>query len=156
LLEQEEGVSLERIDYAKPESDADNWHSAAASVGLATPGNINSQNSDLRNISEDCFSVEPPIFSPDLDGVDDFAQIQYVCEQTGIVGSITIYDTQGRLVRKLVQNQTLADSGFFRWDGTKDNGEKVNMGYYLILIETFDLDGNINTIKLKVAVGARF
>jgi len=156
LLEDKEGVSLERIDYKQAVNDASNWHSAAAAAGFATPAQVNSQSNELSEIRAECFSVIPDIFTPDLDGVDDFAQIQYACQQTGTVASVTIFDTNGRMVCRLIQNQTLANNGIFRWDGTKENGEKAKMGYYLLLIETFDLDGNVNTVKLKVAIGTRF
>ena len=38
LINNDEGVALERIDYNKPTQDAANWHSAATSAGYGTPG----------------------------------------------------------------------------------------------------------------------
>ena len=37
MLKTTEGVSLERINHNRPTQDASNWHSAAATVGFATP-----------------------------------------------------------------------------------------------------------------------
>jgi len=156
LLEDKEGVSLERIDYKISEKERDNWHSAAQSEGFATPAKTNSQNSETTFSDDDCFKVTPAIITPDLDGQDDFAQIQYGCLQNGTMASVTIYDVKGRIVRKLIQNQSLANQGFFTWDGTKDNGEKVGIGYYTILIETFNLNGRVKPKKLSLAVGSRF
>jgi hypothetical protein len=43
LIDNAEGVSLERIDPAGPSQQASNWHSAASTAGYGTPGYKNSQ-----------------------------------------------------------------------------------------------------------------
>ncbi len=43
LIDNDEGVALERIDYNAPTQQQDNWHSAASSVGYGTPTYKNSQ-----------------------------------------------------------------------------------------------------------------
>ena len=49
------------------------------------------------------FEITPKIFSPDNDGHDDVATIQYKVTGPGYVANITIYDAQGRPVRYLCQ-----------------------------------------------------
>lgn len=158
LLPDKEGVSLERISFEGETNDPNNWQSAAATAGYGTPGYLNSQhleNPQSQQLS-DCFSLTHEVFSPDGDGFRDFTQINYECPATGQVVTISIYDVRGRKIRTLVQNQTLAVSGSLTWDGIREDGEKAKVGYYLILIELYDLDGNTRTIQKKVAVGARF
>jgi hypothetical protein len=46
LLTTEDGVSLERISLTRDANDKSNWHSAAESVGYATPAYKNSQFSE--------------------------------------------------------------------------------------------------------------
>ena len=43
LIDNAEGVALERIDPGKPGQDPDNWHSAASTAGYGTPTYKNSQ-----------------------------------------------------------------------------------------------------------------
>ena len=58
---------------------------------------------------------------------------------TGMVANITVYDAQGRLIKRLVKNELLASQGFFQWDGTDDGQRKAPIGYYVLFIELFNL-----------------
>ncbi|HSU51031.1 MAG TPA: lamin tail domain-containing protein, partial [Segetibacter sp.] len=63
LIDNEEGIALERIDYNKPTQSKDNWTSAASSVGFGTPTYQNSQfRSDLSIQGE--MNITPKTFSP--------------------------------------------------------------------------------------------
>ena len=158
LIADTKGVSLERVSFDAPTNDGNNWKSAASTAGFGTPGYLNSQN--LNNpkgrLGSDCFEITPEVFSPDNDGTDDFTTIHYTCGQNDLSATIIIYDAYGREVKRLVQNQLLATEGFIQWDGTTDGGEKAKVGYYIVLIEAFKLDGTSEKIKKTVAVGARF
>jgi hypothetical protein len=57
------------------------------------------------------------------------------------------------LVKTLLQNRTISTEGFFQWDGTTDENEKARVGYYIVLIETFELGGGSNVVKKTVAIG---
>lgn len=152
LLDDVNGVSLERVRLAG-ESIAGNFHSAATTV-FATPGYQNSQaQSGVQ--AQQMFQVEPKVFSPDGDGYDDFTTINYTTDETGLVANITIFDAQGREVRKLARNELLAADGFFQWDGLKADGSKAATGYYLFYIELFGLNGEKNAYKEKVVLGGK-
>ena len=43
LIDNAEGVALERMNYNKSTQDKQNWHSAATNIGYGTPGYQNSQ-----------------------------------------------------------------------------------------------------------------
>jgi hypothetical protein len=158
LIRDQNGVSLERIDFEAPTNDPNNWHSAASTVGFGTPAYRNSQakEPDNQGVSEDCFRIEGQVITPDADGVNDFAQIFYDCNVQGQMVNIAIYDAMGRKVRDLVQNQLVATSGFITWDGTDNRSQKVRVGYYLLLIERYDLNGSVQYLKKKIAVAAKF
>jgi hypothetical protein len=146
LLDNTEGVSIERVDIDGLSQSADNWHSAASTAGYGTPGYKNSQSKSLQSIAA-TIEVTPKVFSPDNDGFDDITSIQYKIEQTGYVANVTIFDAAGRLVRNLVRNGTLGTSGYWNWDGLDDKGLKLSVGTYIIFTEIFNLQGKKDKFK---------
>ncbi|MGY2131262.1 lamin tail domain-containing protein [Hymenobacter sp. HD11105] len=155
LLSDRNGVSLERIRAAGP-SLGGNFHSAASSVGYATPGLANSQY-QADPTGTQLFQLAPEVFTPDEDGQQDFTTLNYRLDQSGYAASITIYDAQGRLTRRLVRNETLATSGFFQWDGLTDQGRKAAIGPYVLVIELLrPASGDTRVYKRNVVLGGRF
>ena len=154
LLNYVEGVSLERMGFNRPADDKTNWHSAAEAVGFATPGYKNSQYNPGENADNEV-AVIPEIFSPDNDGVDDVVNINYAFEAAGYVGSISIYDSKGRLVRDLVKNDLLGTKGAYSWDGINVTGEKARIGIYIVYFEVFGLQGEIKQYKKTCVLAGR-
>ncbi|MDQ3193039.1 MAG: lamin tail domain-containing protein [Bacteroidota bacterium] len=152
LLNNLKGVSLERIDPDRPTNDNSNWHSAAESVGFATPGYKNSQYK-LAKPTDDPISVEPKIFSPDNDGFNDVVNINYKLDAPGYVGNITIFDAQGRIIKYLMKSELLATEGTVSWDGINETREKASIGIYIIFFEMFDLSGNVKKYKKTCVLG---
>ncbi len=155
LIKDEKGVSLERIFSDRPALDENNWQSAVAQVGFATPGRINSQ-SRPEVVMAGSLAAEPATFAPGDPGGRSFTSINYQMESPGKLATITIHDLTGRTIRTIVQNQTLAASGSFIWDGITDQGQQVRMGAYLIVMEVYDLQGQLQIFKERVAVGRNF
>ena len=152
LLNNTQGVALERIAWDSPVNDPSTWQSAAKTVNYATPGYRNSQQAgDLT--SSATLSVDPPVFAPGYPGRADYTRIHYQFDQPGTVANVMIYDAQGRKVRDLARNTTLAEVGFLVWDGTTNARQRVGIGYYLIFFEVFDTQGRVNVFKEKVVVG---
>jgi hypothetical protein len=147
LLDNTDGVSLERID---PNGDSDskfNWHSAAEDIGFATPGKINSQYRPA--ISNGDVTFNDDIFSPDNDGYQDILQITFNLTSPGLLGKAQIYDDRGRLVRTIFSNELLGTSGTFSWDGTTDQQVKASIGVYALVFEVFSTDGGVFFVKQK-------
>ncbi len=155
LLTNTQGVSLERVTWNDPVEDAASWQSAARTVNYATPGYRNSQFTE-NPASESLLTVDPPVFAPGHAGHADFTRIHYRFGSTGTVANVAVYDAQGRKVRDLARNQTLAEEGFLVWDGTANDQQRVGIGYYLIFFETFDTQGQVNVLKEKVVVGGNW
>jgi hypothetical protein len=154
LINDVEGVSLERINASLNTNDASNWHSAAESVGWGTPGLENSQNFS-GSISDLFFNVETPVFSPDNDGFEDVAIFSYEMSSPGYVANLLVYDHSGRLINRVLENELLSSSGSTSWDGTMENGEKARIGIYLLYFEVFDLDGNVYPVKKTITLKGR-
>jgi len=155
LIDNKEGISLERIDYNKPTQNHENWHSAASTAGYGTPSYQNSQfRTDLSVAGE--VTVTPKTFSPDNDGFEDYTTINYQLSEPGYVANITIFDAGGRPVKSLAKNTTLALSGSFRWDGLDDKLNKLPVGVYIVYTEVFNLNGKKKAFKNTVVVAARF
>lgn len=144
LLSDKNGVSLERLRADQPSQDQGNWHSAASSAGYATPGAVNSQ--DRQSVSvptDDFFNLAENTFSPDQDGYQDVLELHYNTNEAGYVGSIRIFDAQGRLVRDFAKQELLAGKGSFLWDGSTNDGERARIGIYVIYVEIFSPSGEV-------------
>lgn len=153
IIDDKNGVSLERISISKPTQDQNNWNSASTNVGYATPTYLNSSTTEI--VSGDEINVSPEVISPDNDGFEDFAIVSYKLNNIEFVANLRIFDSNGREVNHLVRNETLGTEGFFKWDGTNEAGEKVRTGLYIILIDLFDLDGNTKKYKKQIAVATK-
>jgi len=153
LIANTEGVSLERINYDGPPVQ-NNFHSAATSVGYGTPGYKNSQYSIDEN-QHSFIKVSPAIFSPDDDGIDDFATISYNFPSPGYVTNITIFDASGREVRYLQKNSLSGLTGYYRWDGLNDKNQKLSQGIYIIYTEIFNTSGQKKQFKNTIVLARR-
>lgn len=154
LLNDIEGVSLERVDPARPSDDNTNWHSAAEAVGWATPGYENSQYSTAVGASGE-MTIEPAIFSPDNDGHQDVLTIAYAFDQAGFTGNMTVFDLAGRDVVKLMENELLGTSGAVSWDGIQDDNTLARIGPYVVYFEVFDLEGATHKFRGTLVVAQR-
>lgn len=154
LIDDKAGVSLEKTDYNVPSSQLSNWHSAAASEGYATPGYANSQVIPLN--TKVSFTIEPEIFTPDSDGIDDLTQLKFNLDTHGYIANVYIFDSNGRMLKQLAQNQLLGTNDIIIWDGKSGNSDIVAVGYYIILAELFNTSGQKHELKGKVVVGSKY
>lgn len=154
LIDNAEGVSLERIDPDGTSQDETNWHSAASTAGYGTPTYKNSQYKLVQSINA-AIEISPKVFSPDNDGRDDIATVQYAVTEPGYIANVTIFDAAGRPVRNLVRNGTLGLNGYWNWDGLDDKGLKLPVGTYIIFSEIFNLQGKKEKFKNTVVLARK-
>jgi CHU_C Type IX secretion signal domain len=151
LIDNREGVSLERIDYGAAAQNPENWHSAATSVGYGTP---TYKNSHYRTDAQlkGTITISPEICSPNNDGRDDFVTISYQFSEPGYVANITVFDAAGRPVRYLQRNALCGIQGNFRWDGLGEKNQALPSGIYIVYTEIFNLKGKTRRFKNTVVL----
>ena len=79
-------------------------------------------------------SVEPAVFTPNGDGINDEASFRFTVVKVGDDSPVEvhIYDLQGRLVRRLVEQRALSTGSYgIAWDGRDEQGEVAPPGVYL-------------------------
>jgi hypothetical protein len=140
LLADEEGIALERVSAGEPTGEFLNWRSAASVAGYGTPGYKNSQG-EIAEISKPEVTFSPESFSPDFDGYKDEYRIEYKTPKHGCVANISVFDSAGRFVMKLANNEILGSEGKFTWNGEDQTGQRLNFGVYVVLVEIFNLTG---------------
>ena len=155
-LEDENGVSLERLSTLRPTQEADNWRSAAQTVRYATPGYPNSQRLAEAQ-AEGTFFLEPAVFSPDNDGQDDVAGIHYDLPFPAGNARVLVFDPQGRLIRTLRNNTLLGSgAGTFVWDGRDDQQRLAPLGAYVVVLEVTRTDtGERQQYRAVATLGQR-
>jgi hypothetical protein len=148
------GKSLERINPNLSGNDPLNWSTSVNTLG-GTPGNQNSIFAQNLNQSAN-ISVQPNPFSPDNDGFEDFTIINYNLTQAIAQVRIKIFDSKGRLVRSLINNQASGQSGSLIFDGLDDENHALRMGIYIIFLEALnDNSGVVEAVKTTVVVARK-
>lgn len=148
LLDNSDGVSLERISPNASSNLNSNWHSAAESIGFATPGRVNSQYQYVG--TTESISLQKDVFSPDQDGFEDVLVVNYTFSESGLLAKARIFDDFGREVKTLFSNELLGTTGFFTWDGVNADQAKSPIGIYVLVLEVFSVDGSVILAK-KIA-----
>ncbi len=146
--------SLERINPAFNSNDKSNWSTSVSSEG-ATPGKQNSIfTQNLTGGSK--VTISPNPFSPDNDGFEDFAIINFNLPYKLSQIQIKVFDRQGRLVRTLLENRPSSSNTSVIFNGLDDNGKALRIGIYVLLIEiAADGSSNIETIKKSIVVARK-
>lgn len=146
LLQDVEGVSLEKISPGLSSSEPSSWHSASESAGWGTPGTVNSVFSETPG-SENQVILSSTRITPDSDGFEDALTIFLNFADVGNVVSASIFDESGSFVKKISTNILSGKEGALFWDGTADDGKPVHNGIYIILITYFNESGQTGKWK---------
>jgi hypothetical protein len=148
-------ISLEKINPYLDGNLISNWSSSSDALG-ATPTRKNSIYTVNTNFHSK-ISIAPNPFSPDNDGYEDFTVINYNLSNSVSQVRIRIFDSKGRLVRTLLNNQPSGESGSVIFNGLDESGHSLRIGIYIILLEALGINSNtVETIKAPVVVARKF
>lgn len=139
-----DGKSLERIHPRWPSNNPQTW-SSSVSLSQSTPCNQNS-------IFSSSFANEATI-SADPDPFDTKTSISYKLTVPTAIVKLYIYDIRGRLVKRLIDQESSGSCGSVLWDGKNDNGRSLKIGVYIVYLEAINaqmgvLDRGKKTITL--------
>lgn len=151
VIDDQNGVSLERIDDDGNSTSPSSWHSASSLSGYGTPTGANSQKVQSSTL-EKPFSIDNRRFSPNDDGFNDFLFLRIEPESGIDVGSVWVYDLEGREVFQILTNEIIGTSSLLQWDGRNADGILADMGIYLIFVQLWDTDGKIQEFQETCAL----
>jgi hypothetical protein len=150
LLNNTEGVSLERISSIYPGSEAANWHSAASASNYGTPTLQNSQHKTAATLSGN-IKISPEILSPNNDGTDDVLSLHYSFKENGNLLTVNLFNMAGVLLGKIVNNVLCGTSGTLHWNGSINNKQLQN-GLYILLIDVLGKTGKSMKTRKILAI----
>lgn len=148
------GRSLEKINPLLPSNLARNWTTSTHPSG-GTPGRQNSVYA-AQLPAHSKLSISPNPFSPDGDGREDFTIVQYEMPLAVSTIRARIFDSVGRRIRSLANNEASGARGSIVWDGLDDDRQKARIGIYILLLEAIDERGGVvETVKGVVVLAAK-
>ena len=144
------GVSLERILPGAPSNEAGNWTSSTAPSG-GTPGRPNTASLPPgAPPSSAGLVVEPSPFYPEGDGQ---TSITYTLDEAASLVRVRIFDSYGRRVRTLERGGLAGRTGQIPWDGLDDDGHRLRVGIYVVLLEALHAErGTTTAFKTPVVI----
>ena len=151
ILNDTEGVSLERISPDLATDNPENWTSGQEVNDFATPGYKNGAFIESITGSQS-ISLRESYFSPNGDSHLDYAIIDYNLDKSGYLATIDIFNDAGQRVKRLANNVSLATNGFIQWDGITDEAKIGRIGVYIIAIELFHPDGDTFLDRIAVVL----
>ncbi len=148
LLVQTEGISLERLHLFPMDKGNSNWFSSAQ---IATPGlYIEKANPLLK----EAFTATPPVFSPNLDGHNDYITFNLKNINETAWARLNILNHQGQLVYESEPNLIGQNHASLRWTGLNRFGQLSEAGMYFAVLEMQDKNGERDVYRCSFAIAA--
>jgi hypothetical protein len=145
LIQNPQGVSLERVSNQVSGLDPKNWQSASSDAGYMTPAAKNSQQSNTGH--ENFLNIEPYTITPNADGIDDELAINYKMNEPGYMGRIMVFDASGNLEYTILNGGLLGTEGRFIFGGKYENGTILNTGYHILYFDAYKQDSKRFAVK---------
>ena len=142
------------MDFDVGSDDRMNWQSGAASSGFGSPTLPNTQRILASSLTESLVYLEKKTFFPQ--GLtDDQLQIIFETDRSDYIGTLDIYDSSGRYIHQLANNQLIGRNDLYTWDGRSQEGILMNAGVYIVVVHLVTPEGNFVTKKLPCVLSKR-
>jgi len=148
-ISNKKGVALERVSFGKATNESSNWLSASAQSKYGTPGYLNShhlEDTAIDNVFKNTIKIEYPHINNESYGIN------YQLDKSGYNCRIFVYDTVGRMVDTIINNETLGSQGTIYWNGKGKSNYPLSSGIYILYMEIFDTSGNVHKFKTPITV----
>lgn len=155
LINNADGVSLERFSFSTATNEPGNFVSAAGAVGYATPGYQNSQYKS-EDEAGDAITLVSKTLSPDNDGIEDQLIMRYVLNKPGTLANVAVYSSGGMQVKQICKNVTLGTQGEILWDGTDENASLMPAGIYILYMALTELNGHTHKYRKACVLAHKF
>ncbi|MFQ6091529.1 MAG: lamin tail domain-containing protein [bacterium] len=142
-----DGKSLERINPSWASEEPESW-STSVSDSKSTPCAQNSiyASSFVRKAS---LSVDPDPFEGET-------TISYELTVPTAIVKLEVYDIRGRLVRRLIDQESSGSTGEVVWTGRDDRNRRLRMGVYILYLEAMNAQmGVLDRAKKSVTLARR-
>ena len=99
--------------------------------------------------------ANPPVFSPNGDGINDQLQVSYILLRalSQVPIDVTLYDLSGRTIRRLQSSGALNGPQQLSWDGRNEGGAMAPPGIYLLRLS---IDTDTGTENRTLLVGLAY
>lgn len=148
------GSSLERVSPSTPGTLATNWASSAAPEG-STPCSRNSVSEIAETARQREMTLSSQVISPDGDGVDDRVVFSFSLPSPGFRVNLSVFDSEGRLVRKLQDHKKVGTIVQTVWDGKNDEAELVPPAIYVVHLAMVGPRGETDESRATIVVAPR-
>lgn len=153
LITDTHNVALERILTNAASDASENWTSASALSGYATPTAINSQNRDNRYRPTTNIEQVVRRFTPNADGEDDNMVLSTNFAEGEWIATMRIYTPNGVLIAIPYNNTPLPVSGELIWNGQNTQGATMPYGTYIVLVSVWQTGGKKYEWKGTCTIG---
>jgi hypothetical protein len=143
--------SLERISPGTGSRQASNWSSSVAPSG-STPCGPNSVGELAHPGGASRIGMSSRVISPDGDGVNDAVVFSFSLPSHGSKVNFTIFDSDGRVIKRLIDRRRVGTVVQAIWDGTNSEGRLVPPAVYIVHLAVAGAGGERKHMSSTVIV----
>ena len=148
-VKDKKGVALERINPDKETNDATNWTSATTSSNFGTPGYVNSQHNKNPETNT---GKEITVIYPEFHLGNNTYEIRYQFDKPGNRCKIILFDSMGRMISQIANNESLGMNGSLYFYGNNGSGKSLRPGVYIVYAEIYSDNGYFKKYKIPVVM----